>query len=58
MKTVFEKTYSAEELADVDRDICEAWDNPAVADIPTDEHGFQEGSFKVTIVWMPEDEAV
>jgi len=55
MKTVFDKTYSAEELADVDRDICEAFDdNPVVEEIPVDEKGFQKGTFKVTITWTPE----
>lgn len=57
MKTVFDKTYSAEELADVDRDICEAFeDNPVVEQIPTDEHGFHKGSFRVTITWTPDSE--
>lgn len=57
MKTVFNKTYSAEELCDVDRDICEAFsDNPVVDELPTDEHGFQQGTFNVTITWVPDGE--
>lgn len=55
--TTFEKTYSSEELCDLDRDVCEAFTeafNPLMKGVPVDEHGFHEGSFKVTIEWLPE----
>lgn len=43
---VFKHTYTAEELADVERDVSEA-----LSDVPaeTDEHGFFEGTVTVTI---------
>lgn len=53
---IFEKTYDDESLVDLDRDVSEAIIdefNPAVAQIPQDEHGFKLGSFKVTIEWIP-----
>jgi hypothetical protein len=51
---LFEGKYSGESLYDVGRDVSEAFDadfNPIVAQIPSDEYGFQEGTFKVTIEW-------
>ena len=57
-KTIFEKTYDGESIVDAFRDVSEAFDarfTPEVADIPTDEYGFQQGSFKITITWS-EDE--
>ena len=56
-KTIFQQTYSGESLSDIDRDVSEAVNaqyNEAMADIPTDEHGFQQGTFTVTIEWKPE----
>ena len=53
----FEKTYCSEELCDLDRDVSEAFTevfNPLMKEIPVDEHGFHQGSFKVTIEWQPE----
>lgn len=55
--TVFEKEYDGESLYDLDRDIAEAIDerfNPTVKNIPQDEHGFQLGTFKVTVTWTEE----
>ena len=51
---IFEKTYDGESIVDLDRDVSEAIMedyNPMVELIPKDEHGFQQGSFKVTITW-------
>ena len=51
---IFEKTYDGESIVDLDRDVSEAIMedyNPMVELIPNDEHGFQQGSFKVTITW-------
>lgn len=57
--TLFEKDYDGESLYDLGRDISEAIDtrfNPLVQKIPTDEHGFQEGTFTVSIVWENDEE--
>lgn len=54
---LFEKEYNGESIVDLHRDVSEsvmADYNPIVATIPQDEHGFQLGSFKVTIEWIPE----
>lgn len=51
---LFEQKYDGESLYDVDRDVSEAFRedfNPLVAQIPSDEYGIQEGTFKVTIEW-------
>lgn len=56
---LFNKQYDGESLYDFDRDTSEAIMeeyNPLVAQIPTDEHGFQKGTFEVTITWKPDDE--
>ena len=53
-KPIFKKEYDGESLYDLSRDIAEAIDetyNPAAAEIPKDEHGFQKGTFVVTIEW-------
>lgn len=58
IRVLLDKTYSAEELCDVGRDVHEAFDErftPAAAGIPKDEYGFDQGTFKVTIVWSPEE---
>lgn len=57
MTAIFQKTYDGESIVDLYRDVSEAVQekyNPALAQIPTDEHGFQKGTFKVTIEWSPE----
>lgn len=54
---IFKKEYDGESLYDLDRDVAEAVDethNYSIKDIPKDEHGFQTGTFKVTIEWFPE----
>lgn len=56
-RTLLDKTYSAEELCDVGRDVHEAFDErftPEAKDIPKDAQGFELGTFKVTIEWVPE----
>lgn len=58
-RVLLDKNYSAEELCDLSRDIHEAFDErftPAAAGIPKDEYGFDEGSFKVTITWSPDED--
>ena len=48
---IFNRTYYAESLPDLEQDI---FDAIAEADIEMDEHGFEKGSFKVTIEWSEE----
>ena len=51
---VFNKQYDGESLYDLGRDIGEAFIeeyNPVLKEIPTDEHGFQRGTFTVTVTW-------
>lgn len=53
-KVIFKKEYDGESLCDVERDMSEAFDprfNIDVQDIPVDEYGFSQGTFKVTIEW-------
>ena len=60
-KEIFNKVYGAESLCDLSRDIHESFDerfNPVMAEIPVDEHYFQEGSFVVTVTWFADDEKV
>lgn len=57
-RVLLDKTYSSEELCDVSRDVDEAFSErftPALIGIPRDGHGFHEGTFKVTITWIPEE---
>lgn len=56
---IFKQTYSGESLCDVDRDVSEAFSsdyNPRAGLIPVDEHGFQRGTFTVTIEWEDDEE--
>jgi len=51
--TILEKTYSDEELCDLERDVLESISvdyNPILKKVRSD-----EGSFKVTIIWKPKD---
>ena len=57
-KLVFNKTYTSEELCDLERDMSEAFDpvfNEKFKDIPVDESGFMPGSFIVNIEWHTEE---
>lgn len=54
---IFEKDYDGESLYDLGRDISEAIRsdfNPIVKNIPQDEYGIQEGTFRVKIEWVAE----
>lgn len=56
MKT-FEKVYDGESIYDLPRDIMESFDegfNPIMSKVPADEHGIQQGSFRVTVEWSPQ----
>lgn len=58
MQIVFLQTYDGESLYDLSRDIGEAFEeayNPIMKSIPVDEHGFQKGSFTVSILWHGEN---
>lgn len=55
---IFENIYDGESIVDVPRDIFESFDprfNSRVESIPTDEFGFQKGSFVVTVKWVQEE---
>ena len=58
--TLLRKEYSAEELADVLRDVDEALDptfKQGAEKLPEpDEHGLHSGIFRVSIVWCSEDD--
>ena len=55
---IFNKEYDGESMHDYYRDVSEAFDsrfNPAIKDIPQDEHGFHKGTFVVTVKWIKEE---
>jgi hypothetical protein len=57
-RLMLDKTYTAEALSDLDRDMEEAFDErftPEAAGIPKDEHGFEKGHFRVQITWINEE---
>lgn len=57
MIDVFKKEYDGESIVDLGRDISEVFVttyNPVIDLIPVDAHGFQKGTFTVTIVWSEE----
>jgi len=54
MKTLLDKRYSGEEIADIDRAVHEAIED---ADVPVDEHGFSHGEYRVVVTFEPEREA-
>ena len=58
---IFEKeydiSYEGESLSDVGSDIMKCFEtkfNPLVKNIPEDKHGFQLGTFKITVEWRAE----
>jgi hypothetical protein len=51
---ILEKQYDGHSIVDMSRDIYEAFDdrfNPVISEVPIDKHGFQIGTFTVTITW-------
>ena len=55
MLIIFHKNYDGESLYDLSRDIGEAFEgdfNPVINTVPQNEHGFQQGVFRVTIEWQ------
>lgn len=54
---LFEKKYDGESIVDSYRDFSEAFDErftPEMKAVPSDEHGFHKGTFKITIEWTPD----
>lgn len=54
---IFEQDYTKESLADVERDVREAFDirfNEVLELLPVDGDGFSEGVFTITINWEGE----
>jgi len=55
---LFQKMYDGESIFDLERDVSESLSsvyNPLAAEIPRNEYGIQEGKFKVSITWEPDD---
>ena len=53
---ILDKTYDGESIVDLGRDVHEMFDqefDPRIATIPTDEYNIMQGSFKVTVEWIP-----
>lgn len=54
MKTLLDKRYSGEEIADINRAVDEAIEDAAV---PVDEYGFSRGEYRVVVTFEPERES-
>jgi len=55
--TIFSREYSGDELCDMERDVSEALfvdTNPRAEVITTNDDGFPQGNFTVTITWDEE----
>lgn len=52
-KILFQKEYDAESLADVERAMWEAMNEH---ELPQDEYGFDLGTFKFTVEWIPDEQ--
>ena len=52
-KIIFEGEYSGESIIDLSEDL----NYMNMDDIPVDEYNIQLGTFKVTVEWIPDDEA-
>lgn len=53
---VFRKTYDGQSIIDASQDIGECFMeeyNEIVKQVPTNEHGFHEGEFIITVTWKP-----
>lgn len=56
---IFNSEYSGEGIIDVPQDVGEAFDdnlNKTVRAVPKDEYGIHQGTFRVTIEWIPDDD--
>lgn len=52
---LFDKQYDGESIVDMDRDVNEFFSDSLIDDfeIPQDENGIMQGSFRVTVDWIP-----
>ena len=52
---LFDKEYSGESIVDMDRDVNEFFSDSLIDDfdIPQDDNGIMQGSFRVTVDWVP-----
>jgi hypothetical protein len=56
---IFERKYTDEGLYDLPRDIDECFDerfNKKIGFLKPNEDGFREGTFKVTVQWIPDED--
>lgn len=52
--TLLDKEYDAEILGDAERDLYECFDE-LPDNIERDQHGFEKGTYKVIVTFIPED---
>ena len=52
---IFDKEYSGESVVDMDRDVNEFFSDSLIDDfvIPQDDDGVMQGTFRVTVQWVP-----
>ena len=52
---IFDKEYTGESVVDMDRDVNEFFSDSLIDDfeIPQDDDGVMQGSFRVTVQWIP-----
>ena len=52
---LFDKEYTGESIVDMDRDVNEFFSDSLIDDfdIPQDDTGIMQGSFRVTVDWVP-----
>jgi hypothetical protein len=54
---ILDKQYDGESIVDLNRDVSEMLDekfDPRIKTIPRDKYGFMQGTFKLTVEWVPE----
>lgn len=58
---LLDQIYVGETLADVSQDVEECLDERFAFSsvcIPVDEHGFATGTFRVSVIWEPDEESI
>lgn len=49
---IVEKDYCSESITDIEEDM---FDSMRESDLPTDEHGFAKGVFRVVVTFVPDE---